>query len=138
MKKFKCTLVIDDDPISCFINQKIIETIELTQQIAVVHNGAEALDYIMKNDHASTGKENKPDLIFLDLNMPVMDGFEFLQKFKALDRKYSENVEIVVLTSSNNQADINKAKSYGVNAYLTKPLTVESLNLLFKQQNNRE
>lgn len=130
MKNFKNTLLVDDDPISCFINQKIIEKTELARHIAVVHNGAEALDYIIKNVMINT-ENGKPDLIFIDLNMPVMDGFEFLQKFKALDAKYSENIEIVVLTSSNNQADIKKAKNYNVIAYLLKPLTVESLNSLF-------
>ncbi|NEN24239.1 response regulator [Cryomorpha ignava] len=138
MKKFKSTLIIDDDPISCFINQKIIERTELTQHIAVVHNGAEALEYIVKDVSANSETGNKPDLIFLDLNMPGMDGFEFLQKYKALERNYWENVEIVVLTSSNNQTDINKTKGYNVMAYLTKPLTVESLNSLFKQEDNRQ
>lgn len=138
MKRFKSTLVIDDDPISCFINQKIIETTQLTKQIAVVHNGVEALDYIKNNTNANAENGSGPDLIFLDLNMPVMDGFEFLQKFRALDSKYWKNVEIVVLTSSNNQTDINKANDYNVRAYLTKPLTVEGLNSLFENQENGE
>lgn len=129
-------MIIDDDPISSFINQKIIEKAELTQQIEVVQNGAEALDYLMKSFIEDAEKESKPDLIFLDLNMPVMDGFEFLQKFKGLDRKYWENVEIVVLTSSKNQSDIDQTKIYNVRGYLNKPLTVESLYTLFAQEEN--
>ena len=138
MKKFKSTLIIDDDPISCFINQKIIERADLSQNIKVVDNGAEALDYLMIDFNENSDDGDKTDLIFLDLNMPVMDGLEFLQKYKALDRKYWENVEIVVLTSSNNQSDIDNTKTYNVLAYLTKPLTLESLNKLFRQKESLE
>lgn len=138
MKKFKSTLIIDDDPISCFINQKIIERADLSQQIKAVNNGAEAIDYLMNDFNENTDDGNKTDLIFLDLNMPVMDGLEFLQKFKALDSKYWENVEIVVLTSSNNQSDIDNTKKFDVSAYLNKPLSVETLNTLFKQEEESE
>lgn len=138
MKRFNSTLIVDDDPISCFINQKIIERANLTEHIVVKENGAEALEYLMKDFSGNVENKDKPDLIFLDLNMPVMDGLEFLQKFKALDSKYWENVEIVVLTSSNNQSDIDNTKKYNVTAYLNKPLSVETLNTLFKQEDQSD
>ncbi len=60
-----------------------------------------------------------------------MNGFEFLETFRSLDSMFSQNIEIVVLTSSNNPVDIAKAKAFNVKAYINKPLTVESLELLF-------
>jgi len=132
MKKYNHTLIIDDDPISCFINQKMIETVELTQNMQVVNNGAEALNYI-KSQYRPNGVEKENlDLIFLDLNMPVMDGFEFLQLFESLDERYWINVDVVVLTSSNNQLDISSSNNHRVKAYLNKPLTTESLKKVFE------
>lgn len=130
-KKFKCTLVVDDDPISCFINQRIIELTHITQHVKVVHNGEEAIDFIHKSFKETPKDQHLPDLIFLDLNMPVMSGFEFLSVFQDFPRAYRDEVKIVILTSSNNIADRNKAELYNVSRYINKPLTVETVRSLF-------
>lgn len=124
--------MVDDDPISCFINQKIIELSEITDQIAIVHNGREALEYISKN--LAESEDSKSNLILLDLNMPVMNGFEFLEKFQSWEPELQENIEVVVLTSSYSESDIEKVKAFGIKTYLSKPLTIEGLQLLFEHQ----
>lgn len=124
--------MVDDDPISCFINQKIIELSEITDQIAIVHNGREALEYISKN--LADSEDSKSNLILLDLNMPVMNGFEFLEKFQSWEPELQENIEVVVLTSSYSESDIEKVKAFGIKTYLSKPLTIEGLQSLFEHQ----
>lgn|SRR5690554_1339138 len=129
-RKYKCTLVVDDDPISCFINQKILELTKITQQVKIVHNGAEAIKFIRNSIQEPPDKQTLPDLIFLDLNMPVMNGFEFLSVFQGFPTAYRKEVKIVVLTSSNNIADRKKAKDFNVAGYINKPLTIESARSL--------
>lgn len=130
-RKFKFTLVVDDDPISCFINQKIIELTNITQRVEILHNGAEAMSLIRKSIQDPIENRELPDLIFLDLNMPVMNGFEFLSVFQGLPPTYREEVQIVILTSSNDITDRNKAKHFNVSRYINKPLTIETVRSLF-------
>lgn len=132
MRKYNCTLVVDDDPISCFINQKIIEISQITDHIAIVQNGREALDFI--SNYLVDKENSKSNLILLDLNMPVMNGFEFLEKFQSWEPELQENIEVVVLTSSYSESDIEKVKAFGIKTYLSKPLTIEGLQSLFEHQ----
>lgn len=129
-RKFKCTLVVDDDPISCFINQRIIELTNITQHVEIVHNGKEAINFIQKSIQQPLEYQVLPDLIFLDLNMPVMNGFEFLRVFEDFPTTYREEVKIVILTSSNNISDRTKANSFNVAQYINKPLTIENIQSL--------
>jgi len=86
---------------------------------------------------ASDGKEalailtekqiNKPNIIFLDINMPVMDGFQFLEEFYKLGFAGMEEVKIVILTSSNSPKDVAFADKYNISGYLNKPLSKEKL-----------
>lgn len=131
MEKFNCTLIVDDDPISCFISEKIVAAAELTQQSFITHNGVEALTFIEENCTKSSTIEKCPGLIFLDLNMPVMDGFGFLHVFQNLNYKAKGNTEIIILTSSTNPVDIERVQGFDIRAYLNKPLTIESLQSLF-------
>ena len=111
---------------------KIIELSNITDHIAIVHNGWEALEYISNNLSHNRGFSAKSDLILLDLNMPVMNGFEFLEKFESWEQGFRDNIEVVVLTSSNSQSDIERVKAFDVKSYLSKPLTIEGLKSLFK------
>lgn len=131
MKKFNCTLLVDDDPISCFINEKIIEAASLTKHAHLAHNGKEALDFIEGNCKVVYMAPSCPDLIFLDLNMPVMNGFEFLDEFVKLNFTSKPEIKIVILTSSSNPTDIERIQGYNILGYLNKPLTVENLQNLF-------
>jgi CheY-like chemotaxis protein len=111
-KKLHCVLLIDDDFATNFINKKIVQKADITTHIQVALNGKEAIDYLCnKGKFKSVDKSNpQPDLIFLDINMPVMDGWEFIKAYKDLipsDQK--KKIKIIMLTSSFNPADKSKA-----------------------------
>ena len=115
MKNFNLILLVEDDAIDHYINQVIIERVGLAQNIIQCENGIQALDIVRKI---------YPDLILLDINMPVMDGLEFLQ---ALRDEKLEETPVVILSCSNNTRDIEQVAQYNVKYYLVKPLTEEKL-----------
>lgn len=116
-------LLIDDDKISNFITEATLLRLGVTREIQISLNGKEALDLINKNIKA----DRVPDIILLDLNMPIMDGFDFILAFQQLDFPDKNKVMIVVLTSSENEEDILKIKRMGIRHYLTKPLCENKL-----------
>jgi CheY-like chemotaxis protein len=113
-------LLVDDDSISNFINRSLIEEI-LTSDVEVAENGLEALE-IMKE---CLSHNNCPHLIFLDINMPVMDGFEFLEALNQIRSK--PDLKIIILTSSRALRDLNQASAYSILGYICKPLTLTKL-----------
>lgn len=126
MKNYHCALLVDDDPVSNYINKMVISDIQGIKHTHDVMNGAEALRFIA-NHCDDIPEENCPDLILLDLNMPVMDGFEFLHTFKNLSYNKKNKVRIVVLTSSTNPEDIERIREMNIAGYLNKPLRQEEL-----------
>jgi CheY-like chemotaxis protein len=131
MKKINTLLLVDDDQVSNFLTQSLIEEINVAGYIHVANNGQEAIDFL--EQYCSDATVECPDLILLDLNMPVMDGFEFLSRYKELEYLHHKHISIVILTSSSSTRDIEKAKEYDiVKYYLTKPITEENLEQLDK------
>lgn len=130
MNKFNCTLIVDDDPVSCFINRELLSEQGLTEFSHAVSNGAAALDFIEKHCTPPNEEKNCPNVVLLDLNMPVMDGFEFLEELKTRSLNLLSKFKIVVLTSSTNPQDLEKAKYYNVDGYLNKPLCTEKLRAI--------
>ncbi|WPP50303.1 response regulator [Catalinimonas niigatensis] len=127
MKKLSSILLVDDDETTNFVNQMLLEDMAVAQQVLVANNGKEALDLIrLQSDDVYL-----PELILLDINMPVMDGFEFLEAYEALALKHS--VAIFVLTTSTNPGDIARLKETSINGFLNKPLTEEKVLHLLKQ-----
>lgn len=124
MSKINSILLIDDDQINNFINKRIIGKLEITDNVSIASNGEEALDYIQKYCKKSG---NCPELIFLDINMPVMNGFEFLNEFKNIDLNNKNQVKIIVLTTSSNPGDMQKLKQYSIKGFLNKPLTEKKI-----------
>jgi CheY-like chemotaxis protein len=132
MKKFKKVLLIDDDAITNFINSTVIKKADIADNIQVSVNGAEALEYIK---HDCKAENLYPDLIFLDINMPVMDGFEFVREFEDLKLNESDKMEIILLTTSSSPKDIERSKALGIKM-LRKPLSVQMLTELFGEKRN--
>lgn len=127
MKK-RHVMLIDDNNIDCFIANRIIANSHLTEKISVVNSAMEALDYLNK---AQINQMDFPDLIFLDVAMPVMDGFAFLDEINNFQKVQNGECAVVMLTSSANDKDIDKSKTYAyVKDYFVKPLTVEMLERL--------
>ncbi|MCR6640937.1 MAG: response regulator [Sporocytophaga sp.] len=122
-KKFNKVLLVDDDKINNYINLRLIRRIGLSEEIIVTNNGQEAITYLKTCD-----KNELPTLILLDINMPVMDGFEFLEEYEKFKFNTVERPMIVVLTTSTNTNDIKKVESSPIAAgYINKPLTEENL-----------
>jgi CheY-like chemotaxis protein len=119
----KNILLVDDDHICNFLSKKALQQIGYVSEIYVALNGKEALGFFneFENPHSL------PDIILLDLNMPVMDGFGFLEAFKKLSIPEKENIKIIVVTSSNDPNDVARAKTFGINQYLTKPINENAL-----------
>ena len=120
----KNILLVDDDNIFNFINTKLLESSGIAGEIHTAGNGQEALDLL---NNYFTGTPSLPDVILLDLNMPVMDGFGFIEAFKKLRLPKKENVSIVIVTSSADPNDMRRAKEMGITTYLTKPVSREAL-----------
>jgi len=123
-KKIQCILLIDDDEVTNFLNKKVIEYCQVTEHIEVKLNGQEALNFLTGKE---TGNHSQPSLILLDINMPVMDGWEFMEAYNLKDLDQNK-INIVMLSTSNNPEDIQRAANIPhVIAFKTKPLTSEML-----------
>lgn len=133
MRKVNSILLVDDDKASNFINQLLIRKLAITDELHVARNGKEAIELIREKCHGpASNSGGMPQLILLDINMPVMDGFEFLQAYEALDCTSKEATVIAVLTTSLNPKDRERVKAAGVRHFLNKPLTKEVLEKLLK------
>jgi len=120
----KNVLLVDDDHIFNYLNEKIIQRMGFSEEIHSARNGQEAIDLLNKY---LSGSSSLPDIIFLDLNMPVMDGFAFIEAFKRMNMPGKEKISIIIVTSSQDPQDITRAKSLGIDHYLTKPITEDSI-----------
>ena len=117
-------LLIDDDAICSFINTRVAQTSGIFREILSVHNGKDALDFLQT---VANGDGKIPDVILVDLNMPVINGFDFITAFHGLEFFNKQNISVVVLTSSVELKDIERARALGIHHYLQKPLTVNAL-----------
>ncbi|WP_108804779.1 response regulator [Aquimarina sp. Aq107] len=118
----KSVCIIDDDNMYINLVSKIIELKKLSENVIVFKNGKEALDFFITSINDDINNRI-PQVIFLDLNMPIMDGWEFLQEFDKIKDKIEESIDLYVVSSSIDSRDINKAKSIDlVSDYLTKPI----------------
>ncbi|QHT65497.1 response regulator [Rhodocytophaga rosea] len=130
--QFENVLLVDDDEISCIVSTAILKGAKIGSQIQSVYNGNQALDFLTKQCLESKERNFCPALLFLDLNMPVMDGFEFLEAFTHHEKLKELDLSIVVLTSSAYSKDMEKAYRYPIAGFITKPITPEKLQSIFK------
>jgi CheY-like chemotaxis protein len=126
----KNVLLVDDDNTFQFIGKALLKYVGVPpENIQTALSGKHAMEYLM-NLYAS-GK-SLPDLILLDLNMPVMDGFGFLEAFNKLDHPAKDKSKIIVLTSSHNSNDMERVRKFGITNYMTKPLQEDALRAELK------
>ena len=121
-------MLIDDNEIDNLINQKMIEAAAVTENI-YTHTGAKsAIEFLKNMEKLEMADQVLPDVIFLDIDMPLMDGFQFLDEFEKLTNIAKKKCKIVMLTSSINPQDFNRSKKYeNVRLYLNKPLSHDSI-----------
>lgn len=131
MKKVNTACIIDDDPIFVFGTKKIMEIANFCNNILIFNNGAEAYEGLKT---LVEQKKELPEVILLDLNMPIMDGWQFLEKITTIN--IPESITIYIVTSSINPADIERSKKYNrVNKYIVKPITIDKLKDILESYN---
>jgi len=135
-QKLNCVLFIDDDEPTNFLNEMIIENADCTGHIEIASSGEQALRYL-SNNKGCIDKNNIhpcPDLIFLDINMPAMDGWEFLKEYNDLEDEQKGNIVIIMLTTSLNPDDKLRAEGTPhISGFENKPLTEEKLAMLLRK-----
>jgi len=124
-------MCIDDDPITLMLFKKVVQKASFSEEIITASNGQDAITQINTINNDISNQKKKPQLIFLDLNMPVMGGWEFIDLFNSSYSLNLNNTKIIILTSTIDPEDIKKSKSYpNVIEFLPKPITIEMLNHL--------
>lgn len=113
-------LLVEDNEDDIRIMRRVFEKVKLLNIMSVVHNGQEALDFIYSQGKYKESKHPAPGLILLDIRMPVMDGFEVLEKLKA-DPNYKK-IPVIMLTTSDREEDVAKSYQNGTCSFVTKPV----------------
>jgi len=131
--KIKLACIIDDDSIYVNLVKKIIETKKLCDNLLIFNDGKDGIEYfeaLLQN----FSKENIPEIILLDINMPIMDGWEFIERFTKIKNKFNSQITLYVVSSSINITDVDKAKSLSsVENYLIKPVNIDALEAVFSK-----
>lgn len=130
--KLHTILLVDDDEISNYITEALIKEIDLAETLLVATDGQQALNYLQQHPVINDQEEGHI-LVLLDLNMPVMDGFEFMEEYQ--QKSWKDKVTVIMLTSSSNPKDMAKAKKYAFAGYLQKPFSQQDLKKIIQAQN---
>ena len=122
--------LVDDDSIFQFTATRLLESSKLAQNIVHFENGAEALTFLREK---ALQKELLPDYLFLDINMPFVDGWMFLEDFTTLKSSLAKDISIYMVSSSIDPRDLNRAKSFSeVTDFIIKPISLERFQELLK------
>lgn len=135
-KKLNCILLIDDDEATNYLSNMIIEEADCTHHIKIKQTAKGALNYLSESSKPSNGHQKPPfpDLIFLDINLPAMDGWEFLEKYRELKNNLEYQPVIIMLSTSINPDDKVKALSIPeVSDFHNKPMTPEMIETIVSE-----
>lgn len=118
-------MLVDDNDTDNFISKRIIEITKFSDNVIVKNSGKSALDYLFENEESP---DSIPDIIFLDINMPIVDGFVFLYEYEKFNNSIKDKCRVIILSSSDNKRDIDKIINNDfVIKFVTKPLTEKTL-----------
>lgn len=124
-KKIDLVMLVDDNDTDNFISRRIIEITNFAKNVEIKNSGKSALEYLELNKESP---ENLPEYIFLDINMPIVDGFVFLYEFEKFSSFLRNKCKVIILSSSDNKRDIDKiVNNDNVVKFITKPLTENAL-----------
>lgn len=125
MKKINTACVIDDDQVYTFTIKRMISNAGIAEKTLFFHNGKVALDFFRENAHHA---EQLPELILLDINMPVLDGWQFMDQFVKLLPQIKKRITIYIVSSSIDEEDFNHAKAISeISGFIVKPITPDFL-----------
>jgi CheY-like chemotaxis protein len=119
MQRLNCVLLVDDDGVTNKLHELVLKRLNIADELLIATNGKIAIDIITERCEKNFGC---PDLILLDINMPVMNGFEFIEVYEHLKIKNRAEA-VIMLTTSSNFMDMSKAKNPYITSFLNKPLT---------------
>lgn len=125
-KTVDLVMLVDDNDTDNFISKRIIEITEFAKSVEIKNSGKSALEYLEENKN---NQDKLPNIIFLDINMPIVDGFVFLYEFEKFSDLVKDKCKVIILSSSDNKRDIDKiVNNDHVIKFITKPLTETALN----------
>jgi len=130
--KFNDVFVVDDDKIFHFIIKKLLISNNINVEPEFFENGLQAIEGIKSK---LDNQLSPPDLILLDINMPILDGWQFLEEFKRIKNRIQKEISIYIISSSDNAVDRNRADDFkeDIKDYYLKPITVEGLKSIFSK-----
>jgi CheY-like chemotaxis protein len=128
--KFNDVFVVDDDKIFHFIIKKLLVSNNINVEPEFFENGLLAIEGIKRKLDKD---ETPPDLILLDINMPILDGWQFLEEFKLIKTRIAKEIAIYIISSSDNTVDRNRANDFKdeIKDYYLKPITIDGLKSIF-------
>lgn len=123
-------LLIDDDKAVNFFNKHVVVNHTSFEHLKTVQSGEDALSFL---SNVEKDEATKPDIIFLDINMPAMNGWEFLDKFERMSADFRKDIKVIILSSSSNPEHVKKSiKNYEVVDFINKPLSFDILDNVVK------
>jgi CheY-like chemotaxis protein len=135
MRKLPSILLVDDDPTTNFLNELLLKSLGVAEQLLTVHNGREALAALNETCMAPDGK--CPALILLDVNMPVMNGIEFLEAYAQLPKVQQQSIVVVMLTTSMHSRDLERVQELPIAGLVNKPLTKDKVDTILQMHFQR-
>ena len=136
MKPLNLILLVDDDDTTNYVNHRTLQRTQAAREVKIFTDGEQALHYLQAAacDPGDPGTEICPDLIFLDIKMPVMDGFEFLEAYKQMGLDRMMPTKIMMLTSSASFYDLKRLETYAeVKRHFSKPLADHDIKEIFRE-----
>jgi CheY-like chemotaxis protein len=119
-------LLVEDDPGHARLIEKNLRRSSITNDIVVINDGQQAVDYLFCEGDYAGGRPHKPILVLLDLNLPGLDGYQVLQRMKRDDR--TKRIPVVILTTTDDAREVERCYDLGCNVYLTKPVDYEQFS----------
>lgn len=131
MRPLPCIMLVDDDQTTNFLNQLLLNKLAITEHILVATDGGQALQQLQQ--HQELRSTEQPMLLLLDVNMPGMNGIQFLEAYQQLPLVQQQGVVMVMLTTSLHPRDVQRVQELNIVAdFISKPLTAEKVNALLQ------
>ncbi|WP_022824229.1 response regulator [Hymenobacter norwichensis] len=133
-KKLRSIILVDDNETTSFLNNRLLSRLDVAEKVHTFRKAEQAFQFLWGDDSDLEESDATPALVFVDLKMPGMDGFEFLKLYDALPDQSKAKTVMAVLTTSMHAADTARVAQYPNVEYLAKPLTEEKMEKLLKKR----